>query len=590
MALLGLVALVTLAVLTNGLGRSLPQPALASVGASSDRQDGIRDTAIAESNSEIGSGADAANESAVDGENADGADVDGSLDSAERQAKMDTAVADINSEFRLRWQREGLQFADEADWLTICRRLSLALVGSGMSLEEIRSLEQIPEAERVAAYREQLLNDKRFADYWAERLARSVVGADEGPFLVYRRRKFVTWMSQQIATNQSYDVIVRQLVTGRGYFTDRPEVNFHTVTMDSGEEGQPDPIRLAGRTTRAFLGMRIDCMQCHDDFLGNVRLGSASEPREGTQHDFHQLASFYSDSRFNILQGIRTEDHPYKYKYLYDDEETEVPAVVPFHEDLLPEDGAKADRLAAWLTHPLNRPAARAIANRTWALMFGRPLNDPVDDIPLHGPLPSGLDRLADAVVEQNWDLRQLIRVVSSTEVFRMDSRADFEVTDQHDASWAVFPLVRLRPEQVARSVVQASRLTTIDDSAAFTLKMIAYGSENDFVVRYGDTGEDEFQQDNITITQRLLMMNGKMVRERIERNPVLNATSHIDMFSKDDKTAIDSVYLTVLNRFPSQGESQHYIDRIQKVGKRGDVLEDAYWVLMNGSELAWNH
>lgn len=500
------------------------------------------------------------------------------------------AVADIDAEFRRHWEREHLQSSTPANWMTVCRRLSLALVGSGMSMEEIRILELLPESQRIAAHREHLLNDKRFADYWGERMARNFVGADEGPFLVFRRRKFVNWLSEQIATNEPYDSMVRQLVTGRGYFTDRPEVNFHTVTMDSEEEGQPDPIRLAGRTSRAFLGMRIDCLQCHDDFLGNVRLGTPSESREGTQQDFHQLASFFSDSRFNILQGIRTEDHPYKYQYLYDDEETTVAAVVPFSADLLPEQGSKSEQLAAWLTHDQNRPAARAIANRTWALMFGRPLNDPVDDIPLNGPLPPALDRLADAVVASDWNLRQLIRIITDTEVFRLDSRADFEVTELHDQNWAVFPLIRLRPEQVARSVVQASRLTTIDDSAAFTMQMLAFGAENDFVVRYGDTGEDEFEQDNITITQRLLMMNGDMVRERIAENPILNATSHIHMFAPDNANAIDSVYLAVLNRLPNQTERAHYLDRLNQDVPRTQVLEDLYWVLINASELAWNH
>lgn len=499
-------------------------------------------------------------------------------------------VSDIDSEFRRHWEREELENAQPADWLTVCRRLSLALVGSGMSLEEIRSLELVPEDQRISMYREQLLSDKRFADYWGERFARAFVGAEEGPFLVFRRRKFVTWLSNQIASGQHYDQIVRQMVTGRGYFTDKPEVNFHTVTMDSGESGQPDPIRLAGRTSRAFLGMRIDCLQCHDDFLGNVQLGSASDPRSGTQEDFHQLAAFYSDARFNPLQGIRTEEHPYKYQYLYDDEETQIEPVVPFAADLLPEDGTDAERLADWLTSPKNRPATRAIANRVWALMFGRPLNSPVDDIPLNGPLPPALDRLADAVVATDWDLRQLIRIITDTEAFRIDSRADFEVTDRHDQNWAVFPLVRLRPEQVARTVVQSSRLTTINDSAAFALQLLAFGAENDFVKRYGDTGEDEFEQDNITITQRLLMMNGKMVRERIERNPVLNATSHIDMFAPNDEVAVDSVYLAVLNRLPTAEESQHYIGRISKADRRGTALEDLYWVLLNTSELAWNH
>lgn len=500
-------------------------------------------------------------------------------------------IADLDGEFQRLWERDGLQHAETADWLTICRRLSLALVGTGMSLEEVRSLQAIPEDQRVSVHRERLLADQRFADYWAERLARTVVGADEGPFLVYRRRRFVTWLSEQISSNRPYDQIVRSLLTAQGYFTDRPEVNFVTVTMDSGiEEGQPDPIRLAGRTTRAFLGMRIDCLQCHDDFLGNVELGTPSDPRGGTQEDFHQLAAFFSEARFNPMQGIRTDAHPYKYQYLHADAATEVAPRVPFAEELVPAEGNARERLAQWVTHPQNRQASRAFANRVWALMFGQPLHQPVDDIPLHGPLPTGLDRLADGVIELKWDLRQLIRAISSTAVFTIDSRADFEVTEREESAWAVFPLIRLRPEQVARSLAQASRLTTIDDSAAFVLQLIAFGVENDFVTRYGDTGEDEFDQDSITITQRLLMMNGDLVRERTENNPILNASSHISMFAQSDEDAIDAVYLAVLNRMPSSTENTHFTKRFTETNNRQQAVEDLYWVLLNSSELTWNH
>ncbi|XZE53145.1 DUF1553 domain-containing protein [Planctomycetaceae bacterium SH139] len=572
--LLLVVAISTLGFLASGLDQ---HPASAVAGPDAARPVSSESLALADSPAQ----ADKFGETVGPGETA-------ALSEADN--RIDALVADLDAEFARQWEREQLESARPADWLTICRRLSLALVGSTMSLEEIRNLEGLPVSQRVPAHRERLLADKRFADYWAERLARSVVGAEEGPFLVYRRRRFVTWLSEQIATNRPYDEIVRQLITANGFFTDRPEVNFVTVTMESGEEGQPDPIRLAGRTTRAFLAMRIDCLQCHDDFLGNVELGTASEPASGRQQDFHQLAAFYSDSRFNILQGIRTEPHPYQYTYLYDTEETTVEPKVPFLPELMPGKGSNAERLAGWVTHPNNRQAARAIANRVWALMFGQPLHAPVDDIPLHGPLPAGLDRLADGVNEFDWDLRQLVRVVSQTNVFQLASRADFEISVEHEKAWAVYPLIRLRPEQVAGSVIQASRLTTIDDSAAFVMQMLAFGTENDFVTRYGDTGEDEFKQENVTVTQRLLMMNGEMVRERTAENPILNASSHIRMFSPDDAKAVEAVYLAVLNRYPSAVESRHFLDRMDASENRQQAVEDIYWVLLNSSELAWNH
>ena len=108
------------------------------------------------------------------------------------------------------------------------------------------------------------------------------------------------------------------------------------------------------------------------------------------------------------------------------------------------------------MTHPNNRPFARAIVNRMWALMFGKPIIDPVDSIPLHSKVPAPLEALADDFIANGYDLQRLIRVIVATDAFQRDWRAEFELTSEHENRFAVFPLTRLRPEQVSKSVVQS--------------------------------------------------------------------------------------------------------------------------------------
>src|SRR6056297_2054097 len=404
---------------------------------------------------------------------------------------LQPTIDDLNAEFRQHWENVGVAAAPQADWETVCRRMALALVGSGLSVEEMRYLESLPPADRQTVCLERLLADERFEDYWAERLSRTFVGADEGPFIVFRRRRFVMWIRDQLKENRPYDAIIRDLVTAQGLWNDQPEVNFLTVTFESGENGQPDPIPLASRTSRAFLGMRIDCLQCHDDFLGNVSLGSVSDQRSGTQQDFHQLAAFYSSAKTNGLQGIRTGEVEYRYQYLYDDEETEVEPAVPFAQKLLPEQGDTRARLAAWVTHRDNRQFDRAAIARVWALMFGRAATDAVDDLPLDQPLPPPLIPLVDDFARHR-DLRRAIRIIVGSEAFRVDSRASFDITAEHERVYAAFPLTRLRGEQVAGSIVQASRIKSIDRESSFLVQLMRFGSINDFLERYGDPGENE--------------------------------------------------------------------------------------------------
>ncbi|TWU22141.1 hypothetical protein Pla52o_31890 [Novipirellula galeiformis] len=487
------------------------------------------------------------------------------------------------------WEEAGVERTEIADWLTVCRRMSLALVGNGLALQEIRRLESLPEGKREQSHLESLLRDPRFHQYWAERWARFYVGADEGPFLVYRRRRFRMWLTDQLAANTRYDVLVRKLVAAEGLWTDQPQVNFLTVTFDSND-GQPDPVRLAARASRAFLGLRIDCLQCHDDFLGNVSLGSADSPRAGLQSDFHQLAAFFSSAKTNGLQGVQERKADYRYQYLGADAEVEVTPSVPYQPELLPPKGSSRNRLAVWMTHPENRQAARSAVSHIWALLFGRSATDAIDNLPLDEPAPAVIEALTDEFIASGFNVRDLIRMIVYSSAFRVSSRAEFEITAAHEDSGAVFPLTRLRPEQVAACIIQSGRIKKIDRDSSLLLQLDKFGSTNDFVRRYGDVGEDEFSSDSVTISQRLIMLNGSMLRKSIGDNPVLNSTNHINRFAKSDVQAVQTTYLTVLNRYPSATEEAHFVKRLSESENRRSGVEDLFWVLLNSTELAWNH
>ena len=524
-----------------------------------------------------------------------------------------TTLARVNAEFRERWAGAGLETAPAADPLTLARRLSLALTGAVPSLEEIRVLEKVPDDRRLDWWLSHLLEDRRSSDYVAERLARAYVGTDMGPFLVYRRRRFVSWLGDRLHRQDlAYDALVRKLLTEEGLWTDSPAVNFVTATSDPNQDNKPDPVKLANRTSRAFLGMRIDCLQCHDDRLEKIQLGDPQAPRPGEQRDFHQLAAFFSDVG-NSIAGIR--DRPaadgYQYKYLGEEKQERVAAKVPFLPDFhfvsvpgtpdkrASRGDAKAngggdlrEQLAVWVTHPDNRPFARAAVNRFWALVHGRPLVEPIDDIPLTGPFPPALETLADDFIRHGYNIRRLIRLMAASEAFKRDSRAEFDITPEHERSWAVFPLTRLRPEQVAGAVIQSSSLATIDGDAHILRKLMKFGQTNEFVQRYGDTGEDEFADRGGTIPQRLLLMNGELVKERTKEDPVFNAATRIAVLASDASRAVEVAYLTVLTRRPSDAEWKHFAARIEPTrgNARVAALEDLCWILINSTEFSWNH
>ena len=68
--------------------------------------------------------------------------------------------------------------------------------------------------------------------------------------------------------------------------------------------------------------------------------------------------------------------------------------------------------------------------------------------------------------------------------------------------------------------ILQASSVATLDAESHILARLARFGQRNDFVKRYGDSGEDEFDGHGGTIPQRLLMMNGELLREKIKEGP----------------------------------------------------------------------
>jgi len=530
------------------------------------------------------------------------------------------SVALVNEQFRQEWKARGLEPAPVANDLLLARRLSLALMGTIPSLEEIRQYERSLAALQPATPSEtradvepepqpqpatstsipggaaawwvgKLLDnprDQRYADYFAERLARAYVGTDNGAFLVFRRRRFVRWLAEQLQENRPYDDIVRSILTDEGVWTDTPSTNFITATVQGGSENnQPHPEVLAGRVSRTFLGVRLDCAECHNHPF-----------EKWTQADFRGLAAYFGTTRttFTGVRDVASE------KYEIEDPATKTKQViapkVPFLEQFLPQDEGLSARqqLAGWLTHrkedahglEYNPFFARATVNRVWSLMFGKALVEPVEDLSTAGQFPPVLELLAEDFARHKFDLKRLIRVIATSEVFQRES---LDLTPEHEEAWATFPITRLRPEQVVGGLLQSASLQTIDQESHIVVQLAKFGGEQDFVERYGDLGDAELEDRGGTIPQRLLMMNGNLVDERIDPNP-FNASTRIAWLAANDPNAVEAAYLAVLTRRPTAAEAAHFATRLQ--GKRGDgrsrQLEDLYWALLNSTEFSWNH
>jgi hypothetical protein len=534
-------------------------------------------------------------------------------------AEIADTVHNVSRYFESAWKESGRTPAQLAQDVQILRRLTLALCGTIPSLEEIRVFESDTSPDRLDRWTNRLLADSRFADYFAERLARSFVGNEAGQFIVFRRDRFSDWLRQQLSKNTPYDQMAREMISGTGLWTDHPATNYVTAAIANGELDQN---KLAGRTVRAFLGQRIDCAQCHDHPFA-----------EWKQTQFQGLASLFGQAQ-NSLVGI--EDKAQK-KYEVEDRKTLkkhiVEPGVPFHTEWLPGTGTRRERLAAWITHPENRRFERATANRVWGLMFGKPFHSPVDDLPdpQAEAEPNVLDIIGADFRSHHCDLRRMIRVIAASRPYRLDSvsdeasvaeakpaptkpaihskstgapaggwnKADDKSAEANTAAgfsdeaaaWASFPLTRLRPEQLIGAILQARAFRTIDQNSHLFVRATRFFQENDFVKEYGDLGENELDDRAGTISQALLRMNGKLAADAIKADP-LNASTRLTSFAGSDASCLEGCYLVALSRRPTQPESDYFLGQLASAGAAGrsQVVEDIFWSLFNSPEFSWNH
>jgi hypothetical protein len=508
--------------------------------------------------------------------------------SLQKDESFQATLQKVNAAFRDDWKKLGIAPAHPADDLTVARRVSLALTGTVPSLEEIRMFEGQKMPDRIAWWTLGLLRDRRYSDHMAERLARAYVGVADGPFLIYRRRRFASWLSDQLYDNRPYDAMVRDLLASDGLWTDQPATNFITATVKPDSDEGVDETLVTARVYRAFLGIRVDCAECHDHPFDRW-----------TQEDFHRLAAFFGRTAPSFT-GVREERkrEPYEWEHHATHEKRTDEPAVPFAKELLPDQpkNNSRKRLAAWVTHQDNPAFSRATVNRIWALLVGKPLIEPVDNIPLDKPRPPALDILAADFSAHGFDLKRLIQLITAAEVFRLDSRDREEWTDDEAeaalASWAVFPMTRLRPDQVSSSIVQASSVQTLDYNTHVVFRVVRLIQQGQFVERYGDVGEDELGFRAGTIPQRLLMLNGELVKERTEDNIVSNASTQIAALAPDDKLAVEAAFLGCFTRRPTVEESEHFTARLREAKGNGRrrAMEDIYATLFNATEFSWNH
>ena len=299
----------------------------------------------------------------------------------------------------------GVQPAAQSGDAEFCRRVWLDLAGVAPPVWQLRAFLADSSPDKRARLIDELLDSSRFASHLANRWNEMLLPADTLEQGQENVGELHQWLRQQFLEGTPYDHIVGGFLTAGGE-SDRGPAIFYTSR-------DLEPVKLAGATSRLFLGIQLECAQCHDHPFARW-----------SQDDFWSYAAFFSqlelnDSRMRASQTI--SDRAGREVTFPDSDRVMPPRYPGVSEPPEPDPtDFRRRQLTIWLASRNNPYFARAAANRVWAHLFGRGLIEPVDAMDKDNPAshPKVLQYLADYFVEHRFDLRALYKVLAMTDAY----------------------------------------------------------------------------------------------------------------------------------------------------------------------------
>src|SRR5262249_8025016 len=153
---------------------------------------------------------------------------------------------------------------------------------------EARAFLEDTRSDKRARLVEQLLTGSRYIAHYTN-VWRALLIPEAGNNFQVRLQQggFEAWLKQQVAKNASYDQMVRDLVTapvggqGGGILALYGTGGTSPLTYYLAKEFRPE--NLAASTARVFLGVSVECAQCHNHPFA-----------EWKREQFWGFAAFYS--------------------------------------------------------------------------------------------------------------------------------------------------------------------------------------------------------------------------------------------------------------------------------------------------------
>jgi len=475
-------------------------------------------------------------------------------------------------------ERAAVRQAEAADDAEFFRRLSLDITGRIPTVAEARAFLDDSSPDKRTRTLERLLAGPGYVRHFARTWRTLLLAQANAQDLRYLAPKVERWLERQLFDDVPYDAWVRKLVTApldaplSGRLSADDDVEAYAVAFLQANELKPE--NLAAATSRMFLGVNLDCAQCHNHPFADWK-----------QEQFWQLAAFYGG-----VKRLRA-DNPYlAAPEAYDQRRitiagTEKVVEATFLDGRAPAwtgDSRPRNLLADWVTADANPYFARSAVNRMWAHFFGIGLVDPLDDLGGRTPpaYPELLDELAAQFTAHDYDAKYVIRTLTQTKAYGRTSRVD-EPSLREGPHFSRMRVRGLSAEQVYDSLATAVGVRQGQAGERDAAHRAA------LLTRFSTL--DRPTEAQTTITQALSLMNGEFVREATDptSSPTLVAVAEAPFLDRSER--IESLFLATLSRRPSADEAKRMEAFVAAAGDERTGLGDLFWALLNSGEFLLN-
>ncbi len=477
-------------------------------------------------------------------------------------------------------QKTSIKPSGPASDASFMRRVYTDLIGRLPSATEAREFLDSESEHRRESLVAELLERPEYVDHWASQWADLL---RPNPYRVGIKAvlNYDNWIRQQFRDNVPYDRFVKQLVTAKGSTWRNGSVTLY--------RDRRSPDEMATLVSQLFLGIRLECAKCHHHPF-----------EKWSQQDFYQFAAYFSrvdhkgtglsppisgGEETIFVAGKGQVKHPVSGEVLQ-------PRPLFGTADIDDPSSDPREALAGWIASPENDYFARVQVNRVWALLMGRGLVEPVDDLRSTNPAtnPELLDALATHFEEVGYDLKALIKTIVQSRVYALSS-SPTETNIGDRLNYSRHYRHRLGAEvlmDAVADITQTPHSMRGMPSGSRANQVWTHRVDSFFLDTFGRPDENQDppceRTPDSTVTQALHLMNSAELDRRIKSDS--GRAAQLAKSEMSPEEIVNELYLAIFSRYPSEQELQYAAELLVKSGdKRRETIEDLMWSMMNAPE-----